>query len=266
MLINSLKLLKKLKTNRALCAFNFSTVEVAEAIVKTASEFRLPIILQTSQGEANFLNPEIAQAIASFLSQKYNLDLSLNLDHARDLNLIKRCLQAGYTSIHIDGSSLSFKENILKTKRVVALCHQKDVSVEAEINPIGGELTNPHQAVSFIKQTQTDFLAISIGEKHGMEKPNLQFELLNKLVRLIKQPLVLHGGSGISKKDLKKVVKMGIKKINFNTELRIAWTHALRKTLNENPKEIVPYKILPFSQKAVARIIQEKLKIVSLNN
>lgn len=264
MLISAVELLKKIKPQRSLCAFNFSTVEVAEAIVKTASCLGTPVILQTSQGEASFLHPEVAQAVANFLSQKYNLPLSLNLDHGRDIGLISRCLRAGYTSIHIDGSHLPFSQNIEITKRVVALCRDKGVSVEGEIGQINGKLTNPSQALRLIKQAEIDFLAVAIGEKHGMEKPKLQFELLNKIVSLIKQPLVLHGGSGIPKKDLQKAISLGIKKINFNTELRKAWADALRKTLREKPKEIVPYKILPATRATVAQVVKEKISICSL--
>lgn len=257
-------MLEKIKKGKALCAFNFSTPEVAEAIVKTAAGFNIPVILQTSQGEASFLNPEIAQSIASFLSQKYNLPLSLNLDHGKDIDLIRRCLKAGYTSIHIDGSDLPYKENVEITKKVVNLCRKKGISVEGEMGQIDGDLTNPQEAVRFVEQTKVDFLAIAIGEKHGLEKPKLQFELLNKIVRLIKLPLVLHGGSGILKEELQKAVSLGIRKINFNTELRLAWTHALRETLREKPKEIVPYKILPETQKAIAKVVEEKINICSL--
>lgn len=264
MLVNSLKLLKKIKKNKALCAFNFSTVDLAEAIVKTAAKLKTPVILQTSQGEASFLNPEIAQSIGGFLEEKYKLSLSLNLDHGKDLELVKRCLRAGYTSIHIDGSMLPLRENIAVTKKVVELSRAKGISIEGEIGQINGELTKPKEALRFIKETKVDFLAISIGEKHGLEKPKLQFELLKKIVRLIEVPLVLHGGSGISQEDLKKAISLGIKKINFNTELRFAWTKALKDKLRAKPKEIVPYKILPASQKAVAKVVEEKIKICSL--
>lgn len=264
MLINSLELLKKIKKGKALCAFNFSTFDVAEAIVKTAAELKVPVILQTSQGEASFLNPEIAQSITGFLGEKYKLSLSLNLDHGKDLELVKRCIRAGYTSIHIDGSMLPLRENIAVTKKVVELCRSKGISVEGEIGQINGELTKPKEAVRFIEETNVDFLAVAIGEKHGLEKSKLSFDLLVKLVRLIEVPLVLHGGSGIPQKDLKEAISHGIKKINFNTELRLAWTSGLRKILKKHPKEIVPYKILPASQEAVSQVVWEKIKICSL--
>lgn len=275
MLTNSLKILSKIKKGKALCAFNFSTFEVAEAIVKTAAKLKTPVILQTSQGEASFLNPEIAQSIAVFLNKKYNLPLSLNLDHGKDLNLIKRCIQAGYTSIHFDSSNLPLEKNIEISKRVVCLCRERGASVEGEVGIVPGEsailqkkkqkilLTNPKQAVTFVKETGVDFLAVSIGEKHGLDKPKLQFELLEKIVRLIKVPLVLHGGSGILKSDLKKTISLGIRKINFNTELRLAWTNGLKMAFKKHPQEIVPYKILPTTQAAVAKVVMEKINICS---
>jgi len=276
MLINSLGLLSKIKKGKALCAFNFSTIEVAEAIVKTAANLSVPIIIQTSQGEASFLNPEIASSIATFLSQKYNLLLSLNLDHGQDLKMIEQCLKAGYTSIHIDGSDLPFGENVAITKKVVNLCQKRGASVEGEVGTVPGKsvlvqrktekliMTDPKQAFQFAKETKVDFLAVSIGETHGLEETKLQFELLNKIVRLVKLPLVLHGGSGIPKKDLEKAISFGIRKINFNTELRLAWTEGLKKTLKSCPKEIVPYKILPASQEAVSKVVEEKIKTCSL--
>lgn len=264
MLISSVDLLSKIKKSKALCAFNFSTFEVAEAIIQTAARLNTPVILQTSQGEAAFLDPKLARSTAAFLSEKYGILLSLNLDHGKDLKLIKDCIAVGYSSVQIDGSSLPFKDNIAITKKVVDLCRKKGISVEGEIGQINGELTRLEEAVRFIEETKVDFLAVAIGEKHGLGKPELRFDLLKSLVRLIKVPLVLHGGSGISKKELQKAVSLGVRKINFNTELRLVWTNALRKTLKEKPKEIVPYKILPVAQKAVAKVVEEKLKICSL--
>ena len=275
MLVNSKKLLEKIKPNRALCALNFSTKEVAETIVKTASSLKAPFILQTSTGEASFLDPETAADIAQNLSQEYQFDFSLNLDHGHDLNLVKECLKYGYSSIHFDGSRLPFPENVSLTKQVVALCRPKKVCVEGELGQIPGSssfaknqpegsLTSPDQVVQFIKETQVDFLAISVGEKHGLGKANLDFNLLKKIADLTNTPLVLHGGSGISQELLKKAINLGIKKINFNTELRLAWTQSLRDFLSKHANEIVPYKILPSTEKKISQIVTEKLKTCTL--
>lgn len=275
MLINSQAAFNKIKKTKALCAFNFSTIELAEAIVKICSRLKTSFILQTSPGETQFLHPSVAQTIASTLTEKYKIPFSLNLDHGRDLNLIKQCLRVGYTSIHFDGSNLSLKENIEMTKRVVSLCRKRKIGVEGEVGEISGQsslekstqesrLTSPKEALQFIKETEVDFLAISIGEKHGLGKPNLQFNLLKRIVQSIKVPLVLHGGSGISATDLKKAIKLGIKKVNFNTELRLAWASALKDYLSNHPQEIVPYKILASVQEKVAQVVEEKLKICTI--
>lgn len=275
MLINSKTALGKIKNNKALCAFNFSTIETAESIVKIAAFLKSTFILQTSEGEAIFLNPEIAQAIASHLSKKYHQPFSLNLDHGKNLKLIEKCINCGYTSIHFDGSNLSLKENIKLTKTVVELCKPKKISVEGEIGQISGSssltkshqeesLTNPNEAVQFIKETGVDSLAVSIGEKHGLGKPNLHFNLLKKIASLVKIPLVLHGGSGISAKDLNQAILLGIRKVNFNTELRLAWTQSLKNYFKHHPQEIVPYKILSAVDRRVSQIAKQKITICTL--
>ncbi len=276
MLINSKQVIQKIKKQKAACAFNFSTIEVAEAIVMTAASLKTPFILQASQSETSFLNPEIAQSIASYLSKKYSLSISLNLDHGQDLKLIQKCVEFGYSSIHFDGSQLPLKENIQLTKKVVRWCRKKGISVEGEVGVISGSsslkespekqiLTKPEEAVQYIKETNVDFLAISIGEKHGLGVNHLRFNLLKKISSQVgKLPLVLHGGSGISPQNLKRAIKLGIKKINFNTDLRLAWTQSLRKYLKKHPNEIVPYKILSQTKNSVSQIVEEKLKICSI--
>lgn len=276
MLINSKQVIQKIKEQKAVCAFNFSTPEVAETIAKTASTLGAPFILQTSQGEGSFLNPKIAQAIASYLSKKNPLPFSLNLDHGKDLQLIQKCIKAGYTSIHFDGSQLPLKENIQITKRIVQWCRKKGISVEGEIGTISGSsslkkteekqiLTDPQEALHYIKETNVDLLAISIGARHGLDEGRLHFNLLKRLSSLLgKVPLVLHGGSGISSENLKRAIKLGIKKINFNTDLRLAWINSLKSYLEKHPKEIVPYKILSQTKESVSKEVEEKLKICSI--
>lgn len=276
MLINSKQVIQKIEKQKAVCAFNFSTPEVAETIVRTATNLKTPFILQTSQGEASFLNPKIAQSIATYLSEKYATPFSLNLDHGKDLGVIQKCISVGYTSIHFDGSQLSLKENIQMTKKVVQWCREKRISVEGELGTISGSsnlkkteekqiLTDPKEAVQYIKETNVNLLAISIGTKHGLDEDRLHFNLLKKLSSLLRNvPLVLHGGSGVPAKDLKRAIKLGIKKINFNTDLRLAWTQSLKEYLKKHPKEIVPYKILSQVKNPVSQVIEEKLKICSI--
>lgn len=264
MLHNTIGLLKKIKPGKALAAFNFSTLEVARAIIKTANSLNLPVILQTSPGETNFLSPEIAFSMVNLLSQKYQVSVALNLDHGQDLELIKRCIKSGYSSIHIDGSALNFQENVKITQAVVALCRSQGISVEAEIGQIGINLTSPQEAFEFTKLTKPDYLAVAVGEKHAMAKSKISFELLNNIVRLIKLPLVLHGGSGIDRKNLEKAINLGIRKVNFNTLLRITWVKTLKKKFLSDPEEIIPYRILPSVEEEVAKIVKEKLVLCSL--
>lgn len=272
---NSQELLKKLKKDRALCAFNFSTPEVAAAIVAAAVKLQSPFILATSESEAKFLSPEVVVAISQNLKEKYNVNFSLHLDHAKEINLIESCLKAGYSSIHIDGSLLPYADNVRITQQVVALCRPFGVSVEGEIGQIPGTssaaantapviLTNPKEAREFGQSTGVDFLAVSIGETHGFGQDNLLFDLLSKITQSVKIPLVLHGGSGVTPTDLKKAVSLGIRKINFNTELRAAWTRSLQTCFKCHPQEIVPYKILSTVTEPIQKIVTQKIKICTL--
>lgn len=272
---NSQELLRKIKKDRALCAYNFSTPEVASAIVAAAVKLHSPFILATSENEAKFLSPQVVAAIAQNLKDKNNVKFSLHLDHAKEINIIKSCLKHGYSSIHIDGSLLPYADNVRITRQVVALCQPFGVSVEGEIGQIPGSssatpdtapviLTNPEEAKQFVQSTGVDFLAVSIGETHGFSQDNLLFDLLSKINQSVKVPLVLHGGSGVTPADLKKAVSLGIRKINFNTELRVAWTRSIQYYFKNYPQEIVPYKILSTVTKPIQKIVTQKIKTCTL--
>jgi fructose-bisphosphate aldolase class II len=284
MLLSSKNLLKKAQKNGyAIGAFNTSNLEITKAIFSAAQKLHSPLIIQTSEKESlHGLVSKIAILIRKF-AQETNIPVVLSLDHGQSLEMIKKCIIAGYTSVMIDGSKLSFDKNVALTKRVVNYAHAKKIPVEGELGVVPTPqkklketasirerenlMTDPDQAQEFIKKTSVDFLAVAIGNAHGIYKgkPKLDFERLRDIRKKVSIPLVLHGGSGISASDIKKTIKLGICKINVNTELRLAFSNSLRKTL-ASKKVYVPYEIMKPVEEVVEQIVLEKIKIFGSRN
>ncbi|PIP24849.1 MAG: ketose-bisphosphate aldolase [Candidatus Nealsonbacteria bacterium CG23_combo_of_CG06-09_8_20_14_all_36_12] len=276
------QILKKAqKEGWAIGQFNFSTFEQLKGILMAAKKLRSPIILGTSEGESKFLGCSVV--IPLVYGQIFELKVNpesvfLNLDHGKNFDWIEKVVKVGYQMVHFDGSNLSFKENIKRTKKVADYAKRKGVLVEGELGKIEAvkkgfkikkeNLTDPEKVREFVKKTKVDSLAISIGNLHGiaqkMEK--LDFERLKEIRKKINVFLVLHGGSGIPKNEIKKAIKNGISKININTELRLAWRKSLEKSLRLNKGEIKPYKILPSVSEAVQKVVEEKIRLFGSYN
>ena len=259
------------KNGWAIGQFNFSNAEILQAIIQAAQKLRSPLILGTSMGECEFFNPQKAVILAEFFRQKTGLPVFLNLDHGKSLDYIKEVIAAGYQAVHFDGSDLPLKKNIETTKKVVAYAQKRNILVEGEVGVIGGELTNPQDALDFVRQTGVDSLAINIGTLHGINKSGQNPPInLKRLVEIKKKvgsiPLVLHGGSGTPLKDIRAAVKLGIVKVNFNTELRRAFTNSLKLSFEKNPTEMTPYKYLPQAILSVQKIVEEKIKLLNSVN
>lgn len=248
-----------------------------------AKKLKSPLILGTSRGESEFLGLEEITALVEILKKRYHLPfVFLNLDHAKDLGQIKKAIDLGYQAVHFDGSGLPLEKNIKYTKEVVGYARKRGVVVEGELGYLRGksafhtktakikkdDLTLPEDAVKFIQATKVDSLAVVIGNIHGVysRMPKLDFKRLEEINSQNNVFLVLHGGSGISKAELKKAIKFGIVKININTELRLAWRKSLGQRLKRKPGEIKPYKILPFVQGAVQKKVEEKIQIFKSKN
>lgn len=260
--------------------FNFSTLEQLRGIFEAAKKLKAPVILGTSEGESKFLGLEEALALVEISKMKYKVSAFLNLDHGKDLNWIKRAIDFGYSAVHFDGSGLPLEKNIKYTKKIVEYARKQGVLVEGELGYIGGEsrfhkrkakiekkdLTSPEQVSRFIKETKVDSLAIAIGNVHGIyaKMPKLDFERLKEISKKTKTFLVLHGASGIPKKEIQEAIRLGIVKININTELRMVWKGTLKKTLGT--EEIRPYKILPFVQNAIQKKVEEKIELFGSKN
>ncbi len=286
MLVPGIDILARAKKGGyAVGSFNTCNLEITQAIIAAASKLSSPVIIGTSEGEVDYAGARYIAKLVAEAADEAKIPVALHLDHGKSLKEALECLEAGYTSIHIDGSSLSFEENIGLTLGVVEAAHAVGASVEGELGHIGGTseihsqkeileivkksgLTNSKEAAKFVSSTGIDCLAVAIGNAHGVYRtaPQLDFERLKKIKKETKIPLVLHGGSGIAPQDIKKAIKLGICKINVNTELRFAFINTLRETLEKNKEEIVPYKIFPPSKEAVFRIVLEKIRLFGSEN
>ncbi len=250
---------KAKREKRAIGQFNFSTLIQLRGILDAAKKLKTPVILGTSQGELNSLGLEEVVALVEISKKKWGVEAFLNLDHGNDLELIKKCVDYGFSAVHFDGSGLSLEKNIEYAKIIVQYAHKKGVLVEGELDAIGGkESTSLAEAKRFVEETSVDSLAVAIGNVHGIKKVNLDLVRLKDFSK-VSAFIVLHGGSGISSRQIKEAIKLGIVKININTELRIAWKKGLLKALES--KEIKPYKIMPFVQKSVQKKVEEKIKL-----
>lgn len=278
----------------AIGQFNISTDEQITAIVEVAKELNAPVIIGTSEGERGFIGADQAVALVRSWREKTRLPggqaelpIILNADHCKTFESIKEVVDAGYDSVHFDGSKLPFDENVEITKRVIeyAKSVNPDIVVEAEIGCLPGgsdihqdvkikfsDLTQPEEAKEFIKKTKVDLLAVAIGNIHGMKEggdddPHLYIDRLDGIKRAVPGTLlVLHGGSGTPRNDLQQAIKGGIVKININTEIRVAYKNALKRFLEENLDEVRPYKILSPAMEAVKKVVADKIVLFGSQN
>lgn len=246
--------------------FNFSNIEILHGLVSAASELKLPIMLGLSEGERKFFGVREARAIVDSLKKEHDIPIFLSADHTYSMVGVKEVVDAGFDAVVIDGSKLQIEENIAFTKEAVLYAKAKnpDMLVEGELGYIGtsskvldeipADVLNsdikvsPELASNFVSETGVDLLAPAVGNLHGvlktMTNPNLDIELIKAIRQSAGVPLVLHGGSGITDSDFKQAILAGMSIIHINTELRLAYRNALKITLQENPDEISPYKIM----------------------
>jgi fructose-bisphosphate aldolase class II len=278
MLVNPIELFSRAKKEGyAIGAFNTSDLNITKAIIEAAEELRSPVIIETSEGEIDFLSPEISGIQVRTLAKKAKIPVVLHLDHGKKFETVVSAIKNGYTSIHLDGSANDYRINRDLTKNAVEYAHKKGVSVEGEIGHITGgsekhekkieispdTLTDPDEAKDFVDATGIDVLAVAIGNIHGMysNPPTLDFERLEKIVKRLNCYFSLHGGSGIPKNQIQRAIKMGITKVNVNTELRLAFKEGLLHEFDVHPEEVIPYKYLPAGTEAVKKVVEGKIKL-----
>ncbi|MDP2820957.1 MAG: class II fructose-bisphosphate aldolase [bacterium] len=270
---------KAQKQGWAIGQFNFSTIEVFEAIMEAAKKSKSPVILGTSEGEANFFGMEQAIFLRDYYRKKFNIPVFLNLDHGSNLSYIKKAVESGYDAIHFDGSKLPIKKNIELLKKIRRIVNSKAI-LEGELGTIGGnsglrknlpkmgKLTEISAVKDFVKQSKIDSLAVSVGTIHGIypNEPGIDFERLKKIRQKTNAFLVLHAGSGVAENDIKKAINSGIVKININSELRLIWRKGLEKAFKNNLEEFKPYSCLADVKKNIEKKVEEKIKIFNSKN
>ncbi len=222
----------------AFCAWN---AEIMDAALRTAERLAAPVILMQGPGEFPLLPPAVMAPVAYAVKGRYSTPAALHLDHGDSLAMVDECLEQRYTSVMLDFSARPFDENAAALKEVGSRAHPRGVPVEGEIGKVGfadvttvegsgsSALTDPREAVEYVKRTGVDFLAVSIGNKHGFYRgdPHLEFGLLSELHAAVEVPLVMHGGTGIPEKDIQRSITMGIAKVNVASEL----IHGLRTSV-----------------------------------
>ncbi len=265
----------------ALGHFNFSEDEVLRAIVESAVELKTPIFVGTSEGERKHIGLKQAVNLVKAFREEFGIPIWLNADHTKSFEGIVAAVDAGYDTILADFSALPFEENVKMTKQSVEYAKSKnpDIIVEGELGYVRGEskiqevieikledLTKPEEADQFVKETGVDMLASAVGNIHGIVTKSVESIDISRIGDIKKAIgeniyLVLHGGSGMSESDFKNAIDAGISVVHISTEIRIAFTKTLRKTLEEMPKETTPYKILTPSVEAMKKVLEEKLRI-----
>lgn len=259
----------------AVGAFNAENMEILQAVVEAAEETRSPVLLQTTPSMLKYASPELFFGMANALAQKASVPISLHLDHGSSFALAAQCVRAGYTSIMIDGSKLAFEENIRLTRQVVELCSPCKIPVEAELGKVGGKeddldggegagLTVPSEAKEFVDRTGIDSLAVAIGTAHGIYKgePHVDVERLKEIREVVDIPLVLHGTSGVPDDTVRECIAAGICKVNYATDLRIAFSNGVKKVLAEDPDIFDPKKYGKAGRDEVQKYVEQKMDVV----
>ena len=286
----------------AVGAFNVNNMEIIQGIVAAGKKLNAPLILQFSKGARAYANHLYLVKLVEAAVEESGLPIALHLDHGPDFETCKACIDGGFTSVMIDGSSLPYEENVALTKKVVDYAHAHGVVVEGELGQLAGvedevnvnaedaSYTNPDQVEDFVKRTGVDSLAIAIGTSHGAykfkpgQKPQLRFDILEEVSkRLPGFPIVLHGASsvipefveeinkyggsmpdaiGIPEDMLRQAATMAVCKINIDSDLRLAMTAAIRKHFVEHPSDFDPRQYLKPAREAIEGMVEHKINTV----
>lgn len=303
---NPLALLKHAKDNGyAIGAFNVNNMEISQAIMAAHAAKKAPVILQLSSGARKYASTTmLVDIIHSLVKQYPEVPVIIHQDHGANLDICKSAIEAGFNSVMIDASHEDFDENVRITKEVVEYAHARGVIVEAELGMLGGveehvsvdekdaRLTDPDEAIEFVKQTGCDTLACAIGTSHGAYKfssdGKVDVERVQKLTEVLPNtPLVMHGSSsvpqeyvkicnkyggdlggarGVMESTITEAAQFGVSKVNIDTDLRLVMTAMVRKVLTENPKEFDPRKYLGAAREEIQKMVEHKIDILGSGN
>ena len=257
----------------AVGAFNVENMEMAQAVIWAAEELRAPVIIQTTPSTVKYAGLDLYYANVAALAKKATVPVAMHLDHGDSFALAMQALRAGYTSVMIDGSHSVFEENIAGTKRVVDAAAPSGVPVEAELGKVGGKeddldggsggYTVPAEAKEFVERTGVSSLAVAIGTAHGVYagEPKLDVERLKEIRKLVSIPLVLHGASGLSDESVRACIREGICKVNFATELRIAYSDGVKAVLAEKPGVFDPKAYGKEGRERVKELVKNRMTV-----
>ncbi len=302
-LVNTNSMLKKAyKEGYAVGAFNVNNMEIVQGITKAAQEMSSPLILQASSGARKYAGAIYMRKLVEAACEETNIPIALHLDHGDSFELCKNCIDSGFTSVMIDGSSLEYEKNIEVTKKVCDYAHKYGISVEGELGSLSGVedkvnvseeksfYTDPEQVEDFVKITGVDSLAVAIGTSHGAykfkpgQKPELRFDILDEIEKKLPGfPIVLHGASsviqkyvkeinefggkldqaiGIPEEMLRKAASLAVCKINVDSDLRLAMTASIRKSFSEHPENFDPRKYLSAARISIEEVVKHKIENV----
>jgi len=254
----------------AVGAFNIENMEMAQAVIDAAQETGSPVMLATTPSTLRYAPPPVFAAMVGALAAQAKVPVAMHLDHGSSVELVSKALAAGYTSVMIDGSALSFEQNVAITCEAVRAAGGH-APVEGELGRIGGKEddlvaeaganTDPAQAAEFVKRTSVDSLAVGIGTAHGFyaKTPVLDKERLSQIRAVVRVPLVLHGASGLTDEDVRDCIARGICKVNFATELRAAFTEGVKQALREDENLYDPKKLGEAGKRCVKELTMAKM-------
>jgi fructose-bisphosphate aldolase class II len=286
----------------AIGAFNVNNMEIIQGITEAAAKLNAPLILQVSAGARKYANHTYLTKLVEAAVIETGLPIALHLDHGADFETCKSCIDGGFTSVMIDGSHLTYEENVALTKKVVEYAHAHSVTVEGELGRLAGveddvqvseedsSYTNPDEVYDFVTKTGVDSLAIAIGTSHGAFKfkpgqdPKIRLDILEEIEKQLPGfPIVLHGASsvvpefvdeinkfggkmdnaiGIPESELRKAAQKAVCKINIDSDLRLAMTAAIRKYMAENPSHFDPRQYLSPARDAIMEMVAHKIEFV----
>lgn len=266
-------LLSAQKGGYAVGAFNVENMEMAQAVIWAAEELQAPVMAQTTPSTVKYGGLALYQSMLAALARDAKVPVAIHLDHGSGFALAAQALREGYTSIMIDGSHQVFEENIALTRRVVEMCSPSGVPVEAELGKVGGKeddldggsggYTDPLEAKAFAERTGISSLAVAIGTAHGVYAgtPKLDVQRLSEIRKVVEVPLVLHGASGLTDESVRDCIARGICKVNFATELRIAYSNGIKQALAEKPEAFDPKAYSKVGREAVKELVKNRMKV-----
>ncbi len=274
--------LKEARQNgQAIGHFNFATEDVLRGIIEASRDAGAPaVMVGTSEGEVGFFGVKEAVAVVRAAREEYNFPVFLNADHFKSFEKCKEVIDAGYDSVIIDASKMSYEENLAVTLKVAeyARAKSKDISVEGELGYLKGssevqtkievssaDYTKPEQVVDFVAKTGVDRMAVVFGNIHGIvtdQEEKLDIEHFQKIVAAVPGVYyVLHGASGLKDADITASIKAGVSNIHFNTELRVAYAHGIQQVFHDKPNETTPYKYLAPAVEEVKKVVAAKIRL-----